>query len=179
MKELTQEIFNGQPQEVDWCGVDYDGKLSFGKAINPRYTHSSERWRGFDLVGDTIVDSGYKPLTSIRRDDVLSEEEIFNLSGEELDAVLRKQGYNPRKLEEDAKNLLKRLIKKAEIDLITPESLEELGFEKDKIVDVWWIKVSDMYSMTADSKGVYLNGHRVPNCHNLTDLKHLIRILGV
>ena len=47
----------------------------------------------------------------------LSEDEIFNLSGEELDAVLRKQGYDPRKLEDDAKNLLNRLIKKVEGEL--------------------------------------------------------------
>jgi hypothetical protein len=67
MKELTQEVFNGQPKEVDWAGVDYDGLLSFGKAINPRYTWASERWRGFDKIGETIENSGFKPLTSIRR----------------------------------------------------------------------------------------------------------------
>jgi len=66
--KLTQEIFNGQPPEVDWAGVDYDGLLSFGKAINPRYTWASERWRGFDLIGEPIVDSGYKPLDCIRRE---------------------------------------------------------------------------------------------------------------
>jgi len=67
MKELTQEVFNGQPKEVDWAGVDYDGLLSFGKAINPRYTWASERWRGFDKIGESIKNSGFKPLTSIRR----------------------------------------------------------------------------------------------------------------
>lgn len=69
MKKLTQEIFNGQPEKVDWVGVDYDGLLSFGRAINPRYTYGSERWRGFELVGNPIPESGYEPLTSIRREE--------------------------------------------------------------------------------------------------------------
>lgn len=66
-KELTQEIFNGQPEEVNWCGVDYDGQLSFGKSIAPRYTWASERWRGFELIGDKIQNSGFKALTSLSR----------------------------------------------------------------------------------------------------------------
>lgn len=66
-KELTQEIFANQPLEVDWCGVDYDGLLSFGKAINPRYTWASERWRGFDQVGEKVENSGYRPLTSLKK----------------------------------------------------------------------------------------------------------------
>lgn len=67
MKELTQKIFEGQPENVNWAGVDYDGMLSFGEAVNPRYTWASERWRGFNLIGTTIENSGYKPLTSIRK----------------------------------------------------------------------------------------------------------------
>lgn len=67
IKELTQEIFNGRPKEVNWAGVDYDGLLSFGKATNPRYTWASEIWRGFEKIGETIKNSGFKPLTSIRR----------------------------------------------------------------------------------------------------------------
>lgn len=47
-KKLKQSVFQGQPQEVNWCGVDYDGDLNFGKAINPRYTWASERQR--DMV---------------------------------------------------------------------------------------------------------------------------------
>jgi|AntRauTorckE6833_2_1112554.scaffolds.fasta_scaffold04077_2 hypothetical protein len=66
-KELTQDIFNNQPSEVDWCGVDYDGLLRFGKSIRPRYTWASERWRGFDEIGGSIKDSGYKALTSLNR----------------------------------------------------------------------------------------------------------------
>lgn len=66
--ELTQTIFNNQPKEVNWCGVDYDGKLSFGVAINPRYTWASERWRGFTSVGEAIYNSGYKPLTSLYKE---------------------------------------------------------------------------------------------------------------
>lgn len=66
MKELSQEIFDGQPSEVDWCGVDYDGLLSFGKAVQPRFTWASERWRGFELVGNP-VHSDYKPLSSLYR----------------------------------------------------------------------------------------------------------------
>lgn len=69
MKKLTQDIFDGQPHEVDWVGVDYDGLLSFGKAINPRYTYASERWRGFELIGSPVAESGYEPLTSIRREE--------------------------------------------------------------------------------------------------------------
>lgn len=65
--KLTQEIFNGQPPEVDWAGVDYDGLLSFGKATNPRYTWASERWRGFELIGERIENSGYEPLDMIYR----------------------------------------------------------------------------------------------------------------
>ena len=65
--ELGQEVFNNQPKEVDWAGVDYDGLLSFGKSINPRYTWASERWRGFEQIGEAIENSGYKPLTSIKR----------------------------------------------------------------------------------------------------------------
>ncbi len=66
-KELTQEIFKGQPESVDWVGVDYDGLLSFGTAINPRYTWASERWRGFEKVGEPIENTEFKPLTSLKR----------------------------------------------------------------------------------------------------------------
>ena len=67
MKELTQEVFIGKPDSVNWAGVDYDGLLKFGKAINPRYTWASERWRGFEEIGERIENSGYKPLTSIKK----------------------------------------------------------------------------------------------------------------
>lgn len=66
-QELSQEIFKGQPKEVNWCGVDYDGLLSFGIAVNPRYTWASERWRGFDLIGEPIENTNYKPLTSLHK----------------------------------------------------------------------------------------------------------------
>lgn len=65
--ELTQEVFLGMPEEVNWCGVDYDGDLNFGVARNPRYTWASERWRGFDQIGETVANSGYKPLTDLHR----------------------------------------------------------------------------------------------------------------
>lgn len=67
MEKLTQDIFIGQPHEVNWAGVDYDGQLNFGIAINPRYTWASERWRGFTQIGETIENSGFEPLTSINR----------------------------------------------------------------------------------------------------------------
>ncbi len=67
MEKLTQNIFNNQPDTVDFACVDYDGLLSFGIAINPRYTYASERWRGFTKIGDSIENSGYEPLTSISR----------------------------------------------------------------------------------------------------------------
>lgn len=66
-QELNQEIFNNQPQEVNWAGVDYDGTLNFGIAINPRYTWASEQWRGFEQIGDSVTESGYKPLSHITK----------------------------------------------------------------------------------------------------------------
>lgn len=71
MKELTQDVFKGQPKEVNLAGVDYDGLLKFGVAINPRYTWASERWRGFEKIGEPIPESGYKPLTQINRSPLL------------------------------------------------------------------------------------------------------------
>ena len=67
MKQLTNDIFDNQPTEVNWCGVDFDGLLSFGTAYNPRYTWASERWRGFKQIGSTVSNSGYEPLTDLRR----------------------------------------------------------------------------------------------------------------
>ena len=68
MNELTQDIFINQPNEVNWVGIDYDGLMKFGIAYNPRYTWASERWRGYTQIGDKIENSGYKPLTSLRRE---------------------------------------------------------------------------------------------------------------
>ena len=67
MTELTQDIFTNQPNEVNWAGVDYDGLLHFGVAVNPRYTWASERWRGFEKIGNSIENSGFEPLTQINR----------------------------------------------------------------------------------------------------------------
>lgn len=66
MNELTQDIFDNQPETVNWVGVDYDGLLHFGTAINPRYTWASERWRGFTQISK-IENSGYKPLSELYR----------------------------------------------------------------------------------------------------------------
>lgn len=66
-EELTQSVFWGQPDKVDWAGVDYDGLLKFGKANNPRYTWASERWRGVDIIGEPIENSNFKTLTMIYR----------------------------------------------------------------------------------------------------------------
>lgn len=85
MKPLTQEIFIGQPIEVDFACVDYDGLLHFGKAINPRYTYASERWRGFDKIGDSVKDSGFEPLTSIRIEDSIQGEKEALLQREEAE----------------------------------------------------------------------------------------------
>lgn len=65
--DLTQVVFENQPEEVNWCGVDYDGLLKFGTSINPRYTWASERWRGYEEIGEKIKNSGYKALTSLSR----------------------------------------------------------------------------------------------------------------
>jgi hypothetical protein len=67
MKKLTQDIFKNQPIEVDWCGVDYDGELNFGKAINPRYTWASERWRGFERIGESVYNTDFERLTQLKR----------------------------------------------------------------------------------------------------------------
>jgi len=68
MKELTQEVFKGQPNRVDFVCVDYDGLMKFGKAMNPRYPWASERWRGFVLIGDKVPKSGYEPFSSLKRE---------------------------------------------------------------------------------------------------------------
>ncbi len=65
--ELGQEVFHNQPPEVDWAGVDYDGELNFGIAINPRYTWASEVWRGYEKIGESVENSGYKALTQVMR----------------------------------------------------------------------------------------------------------------
>lgn len=67
MKELSQDVFDGQPPEVDWAGVDFDGTLNFGVASSPRFTWASERWRGFKRIGNRVQNSGYKPLSQLRR----------------------------------------------------------------------------------------------------------------
>lgn len=67
MKHLTQEIFEGQPEEVDFVGIDYDGNMNFGIALNPRCSWASERWGGFTKIGDTIENSEYLRLSSLRR----------------------------------------------------------------------------------------------------------------
>lgn len=64
--ELTQKVFDGQPDNVNWAGVDYDGLLHFGVAINPRTSWASERWRGFEEIGTPKI-SPYQPLTQIHR----------------------------------------------------------------------------------------------------------------
>lgn len=66
-EKLTQKIFENQPIEVDWAGVDYDGTLHFGVAINPRYTWASEQWRGFEPVGEPVLNTNYETLTCITR----------------------------------------------------------------------------------------------------------------
>ena len=66
-EELTQDIFNDQPDNVNWCGVDYNGTLNFGRKINPRYTWASGIWRGYEKIGESVSNSGYKDLTSLNR----------------------------------------------------------------------------------------------------------------
>ena len=66
-KKLTQEVFKGMPSHVNWAGVDYDGTLKIGTAINPRYTWASEAWRGYEKQ-EIIEGTDFQPLTSIRRD---------------------------------------------------------------------------------------------------------------
>lgn len=63
--QLDQSLFSDKPDEINWCGVDFDGDLNFGIATNPRYTWASERWRGYEKIGETVEKSGYKPLTML------------------------------------------------------------------------------------------------------------------
>lgn len=78
-RPLTQTIFFGQPQEVDWAGVDYDGTLHFGKAINPRYTWAGEVWFGYKAIGPPQENSPYQPLTSLSREVSFISSEFFHL----------------------------------------------------------------------------------------------------
>jgi hypothetical protein len=64
---LHQGVFDKCAPEVDWCGVDYDGRLVFGIAKDTRYTWSSERWRGFEPIGEPIKNTNFIPLTCLRR----------------------------------------------------------------------------------------------------------------
>lgn len=64
---LNQNVFYKQPPEVDWCGVDYDGRLVFGIAKNVRYTWTSERWRGFEPIGEPEKNTNFIPLTCLKR----------------------------------------------------------------------------------------------------------------
>ena len=64
---LHQGVFFQCPPEVDWCGVDYDGRLVFGIAKNVRYTWASERWRGFVPIGDPVKHTNFIPLTCLKR----------------------------------------------------------------------------------------------------------------
>lgn len=66
-EKLTQKVFDGQPDGVDWAGVDYDGTLRFGVATNPRFTWASEQWRGFTQIGEPVLNTNYEPLSSLHR----------------------------------------------------------------------------------------------------------------
>lgn len=61
---------------------------------------------------------------------------------------------------------------------ITPESLEELGFESHQSIDGFW-KGNNSFVISMRRSVIRLNGVMILNCRTLTDLKHLIRILGV
>lgn len=111
-KKLTQEVFKDMPSHVDWAGVDYDGTLKIGRAINPRYTWASEAWRGFEKY-EIIENIDFEPLTSIRRDvlDIKKKEleEIKQLHsslsesyGSELSAgdMIRKEEFLKKEIEE-------------------------------------------------------------------------------
>ncbi len=65
--ELDQLIFENEPPSVNWAGVDYDGTLHFGHALNPRITWASERWRGYTKIGEPIENCQFRPLTAIYR----------------------------------------------------------------------------------------------------------------
>lgn len=66
---LHQGVFFQCSTEVDWCGVDYDGRLVFGRAKDVRYTWASERWRGYEPIGEPVKNTNFIPLTCLRRTD--------------------------------------------------------------------------------------------------------------
>jgi hypothetical protein len=61
---------------------------------------------------------------------------------------------------------------------ITPESLDELGFEKEQQASSYW-RGNNSFIISIRRSKIRLNGVEMPNCRTLTDLKDLIRILGV
>lgn len=67
MEELTQSIFESISLDADWCGVDYDGDLNYGKAINPRISYNSGRYHSYDKIGATINGTNFKKESSIFR----------------------------------------------------------------------------------------------------------------
>jgi hypothetical protein len=67
MKELTQGVFEGISFKADWAGVDYDGNLNFGEAINPRVSYNSGRFHSYNKIGETIKTKDIKRESSIFR----------------------------------------------------------------------------------------------------------------
>lgn len=65
--DLNPDIFDGRPEEVDWCGVNYDGTVVFGRAYNIGYSWAADSYKGYESIGEPIKYSMYKPHTSLMR----------------------------------------------------------------------------------------------------------------
>jgi uncharacterized protein (TIGR02145 family) len=148
-KELTQDIFKDQPPEVDWCGVDYDGDLNFGRAINPRYTWESERWYSFKKIGETWENTYYKPLTSLRREKI-TDKDTVTLIGLEWDKANIEGYYNFHEANKVAEDSDKRLPTKEEF-----ERLSELPHVWDKKRRGMWF-AEDKKDLKNPDKSLFL-----------------------
>lgn len=67
---LTQDVFKDAPQEANVAVVNYDSTLHFGiKGSNFRFAYNAGQYRGYEKVGESVLNSKYKPEQSIRRID--------------------------------------------------------------------------------------------------------------
>jgi hypothetical protein len=50
---------------VNWCGVDFDGTLNFGKSLNVRFCEIPGQFRGYGIIGESLKNTNYKPGSSL------------------------------------------------------------------------------------------------------------------
>ncbi len=66
LEKLTQEVFEGQTDDIVVACVDYDGTLKLGTSKHVRYTWAFERWRGSDWI-HSLENSKFTPITMLLR----------------------------------------------------------------------------------------------------------------